>query len=150
MTIFNATTGLSMACRDLTWQNHECALDCNMSSDFTAYGTSYFRYIGDAADPKFEWPPSDAVRNGNLPKRVYPVDFTDIRTDIALSEFEALAAAYGGDTMQIDWGAWGLRLTGTAMLALLAERLRDKSQLADIAAHLQPDRTYVLIIGEAY
>jgi hypothetical protein len=106
--------------------------------------TWHFSYIGDLDDPKFAWDNPDdwAYRTGNLPRRVVPPEpgeslGVDVSGVIRLTE----AGPYEGK--QIDWSAWGLKMTGAQLRAFLSG-----NTYADAIAALDPDRVYVLVVAE--
>lgn len=89
--------------------------------------TVYFSYIGDLDDPDFQWDdPPQSPSASNLPRRLVPADPPRGR--------------------QLDWGAWGMVMTGAA----LAEMFGAAHRYADAIAALDRDTAYVLVAGEMW
>lgn len=106
--------------------------------------TVYFSYIGDFEGEDFQWDdPSLAKTTSNLPRRLIPTDnFENIGTGAQWAIQQVNAGRYDG--RQLDWGAWGLKMTGAELRALFG----DDHRYADAIAALTPDKFYVLVAGE--
>lgn len=103
----------------------------------------YFSYVGDIDDPEFHWEkPEDAPPGGNLPRRVVPDDYASLGVGVKFMERMIREQRYGA--RQLDWGAWGLKMTG----AELRELLVDADTKADVFAALDAEKSYVLIVAE--
>jgi hypothetical protein len=99
-------------------------------------------YIGDLDDPDFSWDnPSDATtRGGNLPRRVTPRDtFQSLGVDVSWVMRAIKEGRYDGK--QLDWGAWGLKMTGGEIQVLLPSSI-------EILSALAPEKHYVLVVFE--
>ena len=105
----------------------------------------YFSYIGDLDDPAFCWDnPADATaRHGNLPRRLVPVDrYQSIGVGVLWMMEQIASGAREGK--QLDWGAWGLRMTAGE----LVEFFGSDHEYAAAFAVLDAGRDYVLVAGE--
>jgi hypothetical protein len=104
--------------------------------------TSYFSYVGDIDDPEFHWDnPEDAPQGGNLPRRILPQDVWD--GGLGVDVFWMMKAIKEGryEGKQLDWGAWGLKLTGSQIRALLKNE-------PEVLSALDEDKIYVLVAAE--
>jgi hypothetical protein len=103
----------------------------------------YFSYVGDIDDPDFQWDkPEDAPSGGNLPRRVVPEQFRSLGVGVGFMQQMVKEQRY--EARQLDWGAWGLKMTG----AELRELLIDADTNAETFAVLDPAKSYVLIVAE--
>jgi hypothetical protein len=103
----------------------------------------YFSYIGDIDDPEFRWDkPEDAPSGGNLPRRVVPERFGSL--GVGLPFMERMIREQRYDARKLDWGAWGLKMTGAELRALLI----DADTKPEVFAALDPEKSYVLIVAE--
>jgi hypothetical protein len=103
----------------------------------------YFSYVGDIDDPDFHWDtPEDAPSSGNLPRRVIPEQFASLGVGVDFMRRMIQEQRYGA--RQLDWGAWGLKMTG----AELRELLIDLDTKAEVFAPLDAAKSYVLIVAE--
>jgi hypothetical protein len=103
----------------------------------------YFSYIGDIDDPEFHWDkPADATSGGNLPRRVVPEAFRSL--GVGADFMRRMIKEQRYDARQLDWGAWGLKMTG----AELRELLIDADTKADVFAPLDAGKSYILIVAE--
>jgi hypothetical protein len=105
----------------------------------------YFSYVGDPDDPKFYWdrPDDQPSKGGNLPRRLVPSTFGSLGVGVGYMQRMMKEGRYGA--RQLDWGAWGLKMTGTELRDLLA----DAENNAEVFTKLDPDKTYVLIVAES-
>lgn len=106
--------------------------------------TVYFSYISDLNDPDFRWddPPSSASAS-NLPRRLVPADpLEDI--GVSTSWMTNRAEANPQHCKRLDWGAWGMVLTGAA----LAEMFGSAHRHLDAISALDRDTAFVLVAGE--
>ena len=104
-----------------------------------------FSYVGDLDDPDFHWErPGDAT-GSNLPRRITPQDrwahFDALR--VGLDWVLRMIAEGRYDGRQLDWGAWGLKMTGRELQALLTD-----PEDAELLAELDPATSYVLVVAE--
>jgi len=113
--------------------------------------TAYFSYIGSmtgktAQGRDFEWdnPPASNSAS-NLPPRLVPADKL---YDIGVSTLWAMKQIEQGryEGQQLDWGAWGLKMTGAELRALFGA---DNEYTVELAA-LQADESYILVAGELW
>jgi hypothetical protein len=103
----------------------------------------YFSYVGDIDDPDFHWDkPEGAPSGGNLPRRVLPAEFGNLGVGVPFMQRMMKEQRY--EARQLDWGAWGLKMTG----AELRELLIDADTNAETFAVLDPAKSYVLIVAE--
>lgn len=100
--------------------------------------TAYISYIGDIESPDFSWDnPSHATR---LPRRVIPPGASDsLGVDVLVVKQAIKEGRYAGK--QLDWGAWGLKLTGGEVRALLRNK-------PEILSALDENKLYVLVVAE--
>lgn len=105
--------------------------------------TAYFSYIGDIDDPALHLSdPAVAPRYSNLPKRLVPkasYENIGVATLYLLQLIET--SVHAGK--QLDWGAWGLRMTGAELQAFFGPDHRAAAEIAALAA-----KHYVLVAGE--
>jgi hypothetical protein len=106
--------------------------------------TWYFSFIGDLDDPGFFWDnPPDAAWNGNLPRRIVPAEkHLDIGASVFFVTEQIRSGAHEG--RRLDWGAWGLKMTGSE----LAAHFGPDHKYAAAIATLDPARCYVLVAAE--
>lgn len=126
--------------------------------DVTAWGTCYFSYVGDFYDPELQWAdPSKAASSSNLPRRIVPKERgVDLGISVSWVIQKAKEGAYEGK--QLDWGAWGLKMTGRQIQELVtdppgqpeAHAAWFSASVATEIAALTPERFYVLVAGENY
>ena len=103
----------------------------------------YFSYVGDIDDPDFHWDkPENAPSGGNLPRRVVPEQFKSLGVGVDFMQRMIKEQRY--NARQLDWGAWGLKMTG----AELCELLIGADTTAATFAALDPSKSYVLIVAE--
>jgi hypothetical protein len=103
----------------------------------------YFSYVGDIDDPDFRWDDAaDAPSGGNLPRRVMPEQFHSLGVGVDFMQRMIKEQRYGA--RQLDWGAWGLKMTGAEIRELLGGA---DTEAAAFAA-LDPAKSYVLIVAE--
>ena len=108
--------------------------------------TVYFSFIGDLDDPTFQWDnPPDSPSASNLPRRLVPADPLE---DIGVSALWTLeqAKADPSRAKQLDWGAWGMVMTGAALVEMFGPTHR----YAETIAALDPTKRYVLVAGEIW
>ena len=106
--------------------------------------TTYFSYVGAIDDPGFFWDdPNAQPKVGILPRRLVPAKKWD---SLSVSIFYVIRLIEEGrhEGKQLDWGAWGLKMTGRELTEFLHH---DETHAAAIAA-LDPDRCYVLVAAE--
>jgi hypothetical protein len=98
-------------------------------------------YVGDLDDPQFAWDdPNRAPSSSNLPRRIVPSDtFKTLGVD-ALWMMQAIKEGRHVGK-QLDWGAWGLKMTGAEIRALLP----DSNEILSV---LEPEKPYVLVVFE--
>ncbi|UYO54588.1 hypothetical protein [Rhodopseudomonas palustris] len=124
-----------------------------MSEDETlCCGTSWFSYIGDPDDPEFSWNPSpDKFNIGNIPR---PFQGPGQYEDIGLGVHQAIEMVRAGasDGRQLDWGAWGFKMTGHQVRKLVVGvwPFGMKATLHDELANLEGDRAYIVVVGERW
>ena len=108
--------------------------------------TSYFSYIGDFDDPTFHWDnPVDSPTTSNLPRRVLSdPPFMGVSTLYMLQ----LISEGRRDCKQLDWGAWGLKMTGAELREFFISLSRRQEEIDSLSV-LDPGKTYVLVAGES-
>jgi len=114
-------------------------------------------YIGLADDPTFKWEGGDW--NGNVPKRITPpfpcvhrsVEDLKHRNPLSYdSKSWAMACSdFGLNLIQLDWGAFGTKISKTQILSLLTRFAPTSSnELLSCVQNLNDDTDYALIIAE--
>ena len=99
----------------------------------------HFSYIGALAGEDFSWDAASGASSGKLPPRLVPREKT---RDIGVApDWIWQRIREGNDGKQLDWGAWGVKMTGAELRATLGA--------AGLEA-LSDDETYVLVAGEIY
>jgi len=104
---------------------------------------SYFSFVGDFDDPEFHWDsPADATSGGNLPARVVPQPpWTSLGIGVDWVRKMIDEGRYEGRVL--DWGAWGLKMTGGEIRALLTD-----PEDVETLSVLDPAKAYVLVVAE--
>jgi hypothetical protein len=103
----------------------------------------YLSYVGDIDDPDFHWDDAEnAPSGGNVPRRILPEQSQTLGVGVDFMRRMIKEDRYGA--RQLDWGAWGLKMTG----AEIRELLIDADTSADTFAALDPAKSYVLIVAE--
>lgn len=108
--------------------------------------TAYFSYIGDLESGDFEWEkPPQSNTASHLPRRLVPADkLRNIGVSVLWAIEQAKAGRYEG--RQLDWGAWGLKMTGAQLCDFFGDGHRDAAAIAALMA----DKLYVLVAGELW
>jgi hypothetical protein len=103
----------------------------------------YLSYVGDIDDPDFHWDDAEnAPSGGNLPRRILPEQSQTLGVGVDFMRRMIKEDRYGA--RQLDWGAWGLKMTGAEIRELLGGA---DTEAAAFAA-LDPAKSYVLIVAE--
>jgi len=108
--------------------------------------TAYFSYVGSLKGEGFEWDKTPASNTAsNLPPRLVPANKLH---DIGVSTLWVMGQVDDGHYVgrQLDWGAWGLKMTGAQLCALFGDAHEYAGELAALAA----GETYVLVAAELW
>ena len=105
--------------------------------------TTFFSFVGELDDPTFLWDnPAKAKWSGNLPRRVAPAEaFDSLGVDVRYVWRMIREGRHDG--RQLDWGSWGLKMTGAEILAFFADTSANKT-----LSLLDKGKPYVLLVAE--
>lgn len=105
--------------------------------------TTFFSFVGDLDDPGFLWDnPAKEKWSGNLPRQVAPPEsFDSLGADVDFVWRMIREGRYDG--RQLDWGSWGLKMTGAEILAYFANTGSDQK-----LSLLDKEKSYVLVVAE--
>jgi len=112
-------------------------------------------YIGLSNDPTFKWVGGDY--NGNRPEPISP-DFPGVRRlsndlhpghrcSYANTSWHQACRDFGLQLVQLDWGAFGTKISKSQILALLA-RFGSTKELNTCIQNLDDNTEYALVIAE--
>lgn len=106
--------------------------------------TWYFSYIGDGEDPDFALnTEGTAFLAGRLPRRITPIEKSR-SLGVGLSLIRKMIEEEGFSGGAIDWGAWGVVLTGQQ----LNEVFQSNPEIMLELSILEPDYRYILVAAE--
>ena len=104
-----------------------------------------FSYVGDIDDPDFSWEAPPDATSPRLPRRIAPRDrwahFEALHVGVSWVRRMIEEGRYEG--RQLDWGAWGLKMNGHELQAILTH-----PEDAELVSDLDPTKAYVLVVAE--